>query len=241
MAKPKIIAHRGYSQKYPENTLQAFEEAFRVGAEMIETDLQITRDGTILLRHSPLDRSGRPLCELDWEDLRRAEQPVPTLQELLDLLKVYSDAELLLEVKDRRVIEPLANALKLLPHDEKARIVVGSFDALSLAAFKDLVPSVRTSLLFGTVLTVQDMTALALKFCCQFIHPCWESRAYYPHQLLSAEDVEKIQESGLDVVVWHEERPDELRNLLTLPVYGICTNDPLLLKKLRDEETGGSN
>lgn len=69
--KPRIIAHRGYSQKFPENTLQAFEAALRAGAEVLETDLQISHDGVVILRHDYLSPCGRPLCELTWSEIKK--------------------------------------------------------------------------------------------------------------------------------------------------------------------------
>lgn len=61
---PQIIAHRGYSAKFPENTLNAFKHAIDVGAHAIETDVHLSRDGVAVLSHvclcllSPLDVLG---------------------------------------------------------------------------------------------------------------------------------------------------------------------------------------
>ena len=48
---PIVQAHRGYSDAYPENTLLAFERAFAVGADRVETDLALTKDGVVVLMH----------------------------------------------------------------------------------------------------------------------------------------------------------------------------------------------
>lgn len=49
--KPQAIAHRGYKAKFAENTLGAFKGAVEVGADGLETDLHLTRDGVVVLSH----------------------------------------------------------------------------------------------------------------------------------------------------------------------------------------------
>ena len=46
-----VIAHRGFSNNYPENTMIAFEKAIEIGAKCIETDVTILKDGTLVLFH----------------------------------------------------------------------------------------------------------------------------------------------------------------------------------------------
>lgn len=48
---PQAIAHRGYKAKYPENTMGAFEGAVEVGAQAIETDIHLSKDGVVVLSH----------------------------------------------------------------------------------------------------------------------------------------------------------------------------------------------
>ena len=62
-APPLVIAHRGASGDRPENTLPAFEEAIAQGADVIETDLHLSRDGVVVIHHdASLERLGEP----DW-------------------------------------------------------------------------------------------------------------------------------------------------------------------------------
>lgn len=93
-----LCAHRGVMATHPENTLPAFEEAIRLGAHMIEFDVQLTRDGALVLMHDATidrttDRQGR-VSDLTLSDLRRADAGIrrdarfagtriPTLEEAL--------------------------------------------------------------------------------------------------------------------------------------------------------------
>lgn len=59
-SRPQAIAHRGYKAKFPENTMGAFRGAVEVGAEAIETDIHLSKDGVVVLSHV----SCRLLCHM---------------------------------------------------------------------------------------------------------------------------------------------------------------------------------
>jgi glycerophosphoryl diester phosphodiesterase len=72
--RPLSVAHRGHSIAYPENTLEAYRKAIELGVEMIECDVNVTRDGTLVMMHDPtLDRttsgSGR-VSGAPWEEIQ---------------------------------------------------------------------------------------------------------------------------------------------------------------------------
>ena len=75
--RPLSVAHRGHSIEYPENTLEAYRKAIELGIEMIECDVNITRDGKLVMIHdATLDRTtngkGR-VSDLTWEELQRLD------------------------------------------------------------------------------------------------------------------------------------------------------------------------
>ena len=109
-----VIAHRGASRQYPENTLAAFDAALDQGCDAIELDLQLSRDGVPVVYHDrTLSRAGggrRRVAELDLVELRRlnaatrsgrntAHQSIPTLDEVLG--RYGGRTRLLLEIKTR--------------------------------------------------------------------------------------------------------------------------------------------
>ena len=117
--RPLVIAHRGVPGQAPENTLESFALAIKQGADVLETDLHITRDGAIVLFHDThlgrmTDGDGpifaHTLAELKRLKVRRPDgswsaQQVPTLMELLAMTQ--GQVPLLLELKDWRFTEPL--------------------------------------------------------------------------------------------------------------------------------------
>ncbi|MGH2524503.1 MAG: glycerophosphodiester phosphodiesterase, partial [Anaerolineales bacterium] len=75
--RPLSVAHRGHSIEYPENTLEAYRKAIELGVEMIECDVNITRDGQLIMIHDwKLDRTtngtGR-VSDATWEEIQRLD------------------------------------------------------------------------------------------------------------------------------------------------------------------------
>lgn len=123
MPREGVCAHRGANSLYPENTLPAFEEAIRRGAEMIELDVKYSKDKAMIILHDgTIDRTsngqGRPvdwtfdeLRQFDfgsWKGVQFAGTKIPTLAEVLDIvppnvwvnIHMVGNVELGLEIAD---------------------------------------------------------------------------------------------------------------------------------------------
>ena len=110
-----VAAHRGVSETYPENTMEAFRAAVDVGVDQIETDVRITKDGELVLIHdATVDRTTNgvgKVCDLTLAELKsldagikKGEQfkgaKIPTLRELLELVKDHPTMTLDIELKE---------------------------------------------------------------------------------------------------------------------------------------------
>lgn len=151
---PRLIAHRGYARRYPENTLLAVDAALRAGACFIEVDVQLSADGVPVLSHdaelwrtadvtgSVLEMAAAELGQIAVGEPRRfgdvyPEARIPTLAALVDLLKEWPDAAAFIEIKEEslqrfgietvvgRVVETIAPAAQ--------RCIPISFDAAAVA------------------------------------------------------------------------------------------------------------
>lgn len=108
---PQCIAHRGYSTKFPENTLAAFKAAVDVGAHALEMDLQLTKDGIVVVSHDPTLESqfGRPgkIAAHEWhemQDFKTLAAPHEPMPRFVDVLTWLSQPEvqhvwILVEIK----------------------------------------------------------------------------------------------------------------------------------------------
>ncbi len=113
-----VAAHRGWCAKYPENTMAAFKAALELGVDQIETDVRVTKDGELVLIHdADVDRTtdgSGAVIDYTFEELRRLDagsgQQIPTLRELLELVKDHPTITLDIEFKEypEKVGETLA-------------------------------------------------------------------------------------------------------------------------------------
>ena len=147
--RPILIAHRGYSQCYPENTLAGFQAALRAGAQCIEFDVQFTADRVPVVFHdTELARvtgsKGRiqeisfaALSQLRASEVDRLgkqflQEPIPSLQDVLDLLTQWPGATAFVEIKTAtvkqfgvaQVVDVLMSALKNI----QTQCILISFD-----------------------------------------------------------------------------------------------------------------
>lgn len=152
-ALPKIIAHRGASFDAPENTLAAFKEAWRQGADGIETDIYLTSDGRLVCIHDKttkrtggadltvVESSYDALSKLDfgsWKDGKFKGEKIPLLEEVLDALPV--DKFFFVEIKDTpRIVDPLARLFAEKKPDP-ARVILISFSDAVVKACREKIP-----------------------------------------------------------------------------------------------------
>jgi len=215
----------------PDNTLTSFIKAADLGADLVELDVQRTVDEQIAVVHDAhlVDAGGKvwpvrrsTLAELQAIDLGGGER-VPTLTESL---KVCEDEMLgaYVEIKDGSVIPAMIQVLR----DNKwlVRCLIGSFRPDWIAEARALAPEIRTSILFSS--THVDPVQLAQSVGATYVHPCWE-RFDRPSKLLAPEWIARVRDAGLGIIIWHEERPDEIAALRQLGVDGICSDAPELL------------
>ncbi len=230
------IAHRGASAYEPENTLRAFRRAIEMGATLIELDVHLSRDGhPVVIHDADLSRTttgiGR-VDELTLEEIQRFDagrgEHVPALAEVIDLVR--GRLQIYIELKGQRT--PAAAVATLQAKDFIDQAIVGSFYPWLPQKAKFLEPALRTSVLVGWRDRQADFVDWALAVEADYVHLCWEHGSPTPHQLLSEDLITSIRRQGLEIVLWHEERPEELAELVQLDVYGICTNTPDVLASI---------
>lgn len=139
MSSMQIIAHRGASLDFPENTLEAFSQAIARGSSCVETDLRVCGDGALVLCHDPVieanDGPGICIAEHGLPHIRAAATHGQRLAELGDLLALLASARcrLHLEIKpgplQNNVVEDVAGKMR----NSKVRGLISSFDPAIVA------------------------------------------------------------------------------------------------------------
>src|SRR5258705_3595841 len=124
--RPLSVAHRGHSIAYPENTLEAYHKAIELGIEMIECDVNITRDGKLVMMHDPtLNRtttgSGQ-VSAATWEEIRKVDAGGKFKQEFAGM-RVPATEETLLLYKEAGILSCFE--VKGANADQSDRIALG--------------------------------------------------------------------------------------------------------------------
>lgn len=129
--KSHLVAHRGDSDHYPENSLQGFQSALDVGASFVETDIQITKDNIAILSHdsSLLKITGEDILvsESYFDDIKDlpaayeskygknySDLKITTLNELSDLIERYPNTQIFVEIKHECVVSHGNEALDIV-------------------------------------------------------------------------------------------------------------------------------
>lgn len=233
-----LIAHRGVSFTYPENTLPAYEQARHSGFGWIEVDTQLTRDGQAVMMHdTTVDRTTNGqgyVCEMDFADLRQLDAtrnysdfnnvPVPTLEETLALVLKY-DLGLILEIKPTpgtdftqgRAIADLVN--RLWPRDND-KLVVSSFSAPCLMAFRK--EAGWASLAFASEAIPDDPGA--------YMDLLGVSAFHLQYHFALGDGLERLLETGAHVAAATVNDAETARRLLDAGVHGVMTDHADLLK-----------
>ncbi|QGQ20460.1 glycerophosphodiester phosphodiesterase [Cellulomonas sp. JZ18] len=229
-----VVAHRGNSSVAPQNTLAAFEAAWRAGAGSIEIDVQRTADGQVVVIHddtldATTDGTGavgatelarvRSLDAGAWFAPAYAGQRVPTFAEVVDLLLRRPGIDLLLEVKGAWTVDQVRAVTEpVLAAGLADRVVVQSFWPETVAALRDAAPELRRGLLVFEVR--DDLLDLCAELGVMTCNP------YGP--LLAADPglVDRLHAAGLQVMVWTLDEPEHWAAAVALGVDAIITDRP---------------
>jgi len=242
MSKFFVWAHRGASAVAPENTMAAFRAAEAAGADGIELDVHLSRDGVpVVLHDETLERTtdGRgpvgavslaQLRQLDagaWFDPAFAGERLPTLEEVF----VWASDRLRLNVEIKAAEAGLA-VVELLRNNPRVRILVSSFDHGMLEQLRRHAPELPLAFLVDSPFWRRAVRR-AVQCRAESLHPRYDLLS---HPLLAA-----CRRQGLAVHCWTVDRPEESASLRRRGVAGVFTNDPaLIIHHLRHCDGGGS-
>lgn len=237
----KVIAHRGFSSKYPENSLLAFERAIALGADGAEFDIQLSSDGVPVIFHDESlkritgddllikDLTLRELKTLDVSYHFAGQCPVqriPTFDEYCELVREQPFLNII-ELKtaifeypgiERKVIE-LIDAYRL-----NDRVILSSFNHYSLLRAKRIAPDLPCGILYECRLAEPQRYAATLGM--QYLHP--------DYRFLNDAELAKYEAAGVKTNPWTVDEPGDIRYLLAQKnIFAIMSNKPDLVMALQ--------
>ena len=242
MNTPLIIGHRGASAVAPENTMAAFREAIAVGADGIEFDVRLTRDGVPVvihdrdlrrtggLPHRVADLTSSELAKIDvggWFARTFANETVPSLAELFTLFQ-SNNSTLYLEMKCDSPAEyaPLAEACCRLidDYDFKERVVVECFQLPALRIFREIDSNIKTVALFEP--SISTPSVLSDQSIINKAKDVGAVALALHHRLARRSLVEKAKAVGMHVAVWTVDDPAWIERARSIGIDALITNDP---------------
>lgn len=254
---PLIIAHRGASALAPENTLTAFRQAIEAGANGIEFDVRISKDGVPVVFHdSTLRRIARRegrTSNFTAEELGKIEigswfnekfprkanaefvgEKIPTLEELFVLLNGFK-GRIYLEMKGNptevlKVAEAVVEIIKNSPY--LPQIIAKSFKLEAVAHIKNLFPEVKTAALFAPkILTVLRKQTRIIEEAKKYSAD--ELSLHY--SLATEKFVRRADDENMPTTIWTADHPIWVRRATDIGIRAIITNNPARLLKKREE------
>ena len=247
--RPLVFAHRGACRIAPENTLPAFQAAIDAGADGVELDVQYSSDGHLLVIHNPsLEGStngtgrvtGYTFAELraldagSWFDPKFAGTQIPTLDEVLDLLRGKLLVNIELKALDSATQGIGVDVVAVVRnHHMTDQVVLSCFNPFALRRAKRAGPEIECGLLLAPDLpgwTGWNLTR-------------WYSRADALHPeapMVDSAYMAQATKRGLPVRVWTVNDEAEMRRMIALGVDAVITDVPDLMVEMMKSSPANS-
>ncbi len=246
---PLIIGHRGASASAPENTLAAFEQALADGADGIEFDVRLARDGVpVVIHDATLERTGLrqgAIAALSSSELREvdagtwfnrkfparalenfSQERVPTLAQVLELVGGSARA-LYVEMKfeDNADCAPLAFEVvrEIRQHGLTLSVIVESFKLDAIKEVKRIAPDIRTAALFDRSLS---RPFLSTRRIIESALGVGADELALHRSLVRRSLVEEARWRGMRALVWTADNPLWVRRAFERGLCAIITNQP---------------
>jgi glycerophosphoryl diester phosphodiesterase len=224
-----VVAHRGFSKLYPENTLLAFQKAVELGVDFIELDARETMDGEVVVIHdATVDRTtdGKgSVKELTYKKVKKLDAgkwkgefkdvKVPSLEESLQI--IADRTRLFIEIKDASP----AKVIKLVrKYNMETGTTIGSFNLDYLIETRKISPVISTTFIAVTFpknpdfLVENGIQAVSVEY----------------HQL-EKNRMKEFLARGISIAVWTVDDEKEIKKLLNTEISFIATNRPDIFKK----------
>jgi glycerophosphoryl diester phosphodiesterase len=230
-SRPMVFAHRGGSALAPENTMAAFDRGAAVGADGLELDVQLSRDGVVVVHHDrTLDRTTAlrgPVAARDAVELARAGVPA-----LADVLRRHRDLRIIIELKvnEAELARAVVDAIRRAGAQD--RTCVGSFGTRVLREVRRLEPALATSA------SREEVRWALYRSWCRWPVSKVAYRGYQVPErsgttrVVSPKFVEYAHAAGLGVQVWTVDSEEDARRLVGWGVDALITDRPDLLVPL---------
>lgn len=251
--EPRIFAHRGDAAHFPENTLPSFQSAIEIGADVIETDVQRSKDGHFMIFHDDtIDRvteSRGRIGDYTLQELKRLDagyrysadgQSFPfrgkkiTIPSLEEALREFPQQRFNVDLKAAAPSQAGDYCALIRRCNAAERVLTASEFTGNLKAVRSLLPEMATSASHREVAGVFFLYRSGLLFAKKGLAAdALQIPEFYRSWLVASPGmVRQVRRKGIRVHVWTVNAEADMRRLLNAGVDGIITDDPRLLKNV---------
>jgi glycerophosphoryl diester phosphodiesterase len=237
-----IFAHRGYSTRYPENTILAFQKAEAAGADGIELDVQLSKDGEVVVIHDEkVNRTtnGRGFVkDLSIMELKRLnagyqdkmilkKEPIPSLREVLEWMttnRIICNIELKNGVFRYKGMEEKVVRL-IREYNLTDRIIISSFNHESIVYCYRIAPDIETAPLMAEGLYMPWVYAESIR-----------AKGIHPKYIYATDEmIQKSLESKIAVRPYTVNKEKDMYRFFKLGCSAFITDDPVQALKIREQ------
>ncbi len=208
--KPMVLGHRGAMGLAPENTIAGIKEGIKHNVNMVEIDVQLSKDKKLIVIHDhTVNRTTTGtgyVCELTSAQIKKLDagikfdkkfkgEKVPLLEEVIQFLLNHPNVKLNIEIKNGPVFYPSIEEEIVKIIDEYKfynQVIISSFDHLTLKKIKDINPEIYTGLLYSS--RIYNLEKYVEELQLSAIHPLW----FY----LTPEIVDSMHKMNIAVNTW---------------------------------------
>ena len=255
---PRVMAHRGASSEYPENTMPAFRAAVECGADYIELDVHCTRDGEVVVVHderlSRIASDDRAIGEMTFAELQKIDAALNfspdgdgtpfrgrgiRIPRLLEVLSSWPAMRFVIEFKPRDPIIADATLAIVRQVGMERRVLFASEHLPPIARLRAVAPQVPTNLPAAEIVSFVQSCSAGISSYAASGDALQIPPEHQSIRLATREIVAAAHRRGLEVHVWTINEQAEMEEMLSLGVDGIITDCPgRLLSMLRSRQAG---
>ena len=255
--KPLVMAHQGGEGEWPSNTLIAFRNAARAGADVLDTDMHMTKDGVLVLIHdSTVDRTTNGKGEVGKLTLSQIKKfdaaynftkedgrtfpyrgqgvTIPTVEEMFG---EFPHTRMGIEIKDHDAITAQRFCVLIRKYKMQDNVLVSSFGQQAMDAFRAECPEVSTS---ATTDEVRHFLTLNLFGFTNSFSPHYSSfqipETVGRRQIITSHLLISARERNLPVLPWTVNEESDMRHLIAMGVYAINTDYPSRMIRILREK-----
>ena len=218
------IAHRGYSEVFKDNTINSLKAAVDNNFDMIELDIQLTKDEKIIIFHDTYikdsDEKSHLIIDLTYQEILMVDKEIPLINDLFIMLK-YKNLKkfpIYLDIKGtKRIVPHLVNFLNEIHNDyDLNNIFIGSFNILLIQELYKLNKNLNYGIISETMFTDDVIQIFINKYKLKFFSFHWS--------VLQHNEIKYLKDRGIKVFTYTNKLEIIYKRIKEFNVDGIVTN-----------------